>query len=415
MVDREKPNPAGRDDLGLAVDAWKLQGDATPLEGWFIRELGEQGDPIRLPLSEWSGVLGRLAEARGRGEGWPPRLDERLTGFFRMLLRFSRPDGRTAGLAPDRTEPESPRKYWRGLLATFREPDVGRVLDWWFPGRDVDPVPPPLPAWSSGDRVLGVLRADWTRRGDFLTFDQRDAGAGTRFELYGAGTPWLSSEWSTPDPSTPSVLPEAAKPTAWATSSNADVAEWSFSSGGRRVTRLAMMLRGRRLAILADQLDGLRPDDAPETRLDVPSGLIVAPLETPGGFLLKTGAPGKSAQAILIGRGALEYEEASRRMIVRPLAEGGDAWLPLLVSWDHARHRKPFRWNRLTVAEQGKVCPPETAWAARVTWGRDETFVVYRSLGPPVRRSFLGFSTTDRFVVGRFTPEGDVEAIATLA
>ena len=394
--------------LDTAIEAFWGQGNPGLLELWLAGELDDDGAPTRLPLADWPAAVDRLARARLRAGGPSAGVDERATDLVRMLLRFSRPGGRTA---IDDAIP-SPRAFWGRVSAAFPAVDVTRVLGWWFPRFDAEAVPPPLPAWSSAERVQGVLRADWTSRGDFLVFDQREAGPTTRFELYGKGVPWLGPAWSLDLPGSDA---SAAKPTAWVTNSSADLAEWSFHVGGITVTRLALMLRGRRIAILADQLDGVRPSDAPESRLDAPAGLDFTALATPGAYRATPAAAGKSAQLAMIAPGTLSFDPKTRRLAMRQGPPAGPAWLPMLVSWDHARHRKPLEWSRLTVAEQGKICPPELAWAARVSWGRSETFVVYRSFGPAGRRSFLGYSTTARFLIGRFTPEGDVEPIATLA
>ncbi|MDG3004112.1 hypothetical protein [Paludisphaera mucosa] len=414
MLNEETSGPPF--DVGFipAIAAWENQGEAAPLEGWTAQELESSGAPTRLPLAAWWPALDRLATARRARPGWPQPLDDRLTDFVRMLLRFTRPDGRPSALGAAPAGFRTPASSWSKIASAFPAGDVHRVLSWWFPRRDFEPVPPPLPAWSSPDRALGVLRADWTPRGDFLTFDQREDGGGTRFELYGAGVPWLGPNWAAPGPPGSPTPTSAAEPTAWATNSSADVAEWTFRAGDLQVTRLALMLRGRRLAILADQVEGARSAETLETRLAVPEGLAVATIPDAEALLLRTGGPGKSAQVIPIGLGRLTFDAESRRLVLPQVPVEGRAWLPLVVSWDHARHRKPLQWRRLTVAEQGQACPPEAAWAARVSWGRAETFVVYRSLGPATRRSFLGCSTTARFLVGRFTPEGDVDVIVTL-
>jgi hypothetical protein len=57
---------------------------------------------------------------------------------------------------------------------------------------------------------------------------------------------------------------------------------------------------------------------------------------------------------------------------------------------------------------------PDEAFAVRVSWGRDDTLVIYRSLTPPARRAFLGHLTTARFLVGKFTSEGIVEPILSV-
>jgi hypothetical protein len=83
----------------------------------------------------------------------------------------------------------------------------------------------------------------------------------------------------------------------------------------------------------------------------------------------------------------------------------------VLVSWDAARNRRALHWRALTVAEKSRACPPGVAFGARVSWGRGETLLVYRSLGPPALRSVLGHQTRARFLVGLFTPDGDVEPL----
>ncbi|MFO0954465.1 MAG: hypothetical protein U0835_25560 [Isosphaeraceae bacterium] len=54
---------------------------------------------------------------------------------------------------------------------------------------------------------------------------------------------------------------------------------------------------------------------------------------------------------------------------------------------------------------------PTAPFAARVPGGRDETLLIYRSLTPPVTRSFLGHQTRARLLVGLFSSEGEVETL----
>ncbi|WP_165071485.1 hypothetical protein [Paludisphaera rhizosphaerae] len=392
--------------LQRALDVWEKRGDSSPLERWLSRELDASGAPVEIPLEVWPVAIERIAQARGVRPGWPEAVDERAADLVRMLMRFSRPDGRQA-IVPAET---APRAYWKRVSTAIARPDIDRVLSWWLPGRDAEPVPPPLPAWSSTDRVLGVLRADWTPRGDFLVFDQRQADAGTRFELFGAGVPWFGPIWSAPSPeSTP-------KPTAWGTNSAADVAEWTFRSGGRQVTRLVLLLRGRRMAILADQVEGLAPDEVWETHVDVPAPLSVESIPDLGSLSLRKRPGAKVTQLAALSGARLEFDPATRRISLAQRSRGGRALMVMLISWDAQRARKALAWKPLTVAERGAACSPDVAWASRVSWGRGDSFVIYRSLGAAARRSFLGFTTTARFAVGRFAiPEGDIEPIVTLA
>jgi hypothetical protein len=81
------------------------------------------------------------------------------------------------------------------------------------------------------------------------------------------------------------------------------------------------------------------------------------------------------------------------------------------VSWDSRRHRKDLHWRVLSVSEKSRNVAADRAFAARVSWGQDETFVIYYSLASPAPRAFLGHQTSARFLVGRFTKDGVVEPI----
>lgn len=392
--------------LQKAIDAWEKWGDSTSLERWLSRELDASGAPVGIPLEVWPDAVDQIAQANAVRSGWPEAVEDRVADLVRMLMRFCRPDGRPA-IFPNQT---SPRAYWKRVAASIVRPDIDRVLSWWLPGRDAEPAPPPLPAWSSTDRAMGVLRADWTPRGDFLVFDQRQGNSGTRFELFGAGVPWLGPIWSAPSSDS------TARPTAWGTNSAADVAEWTYRSGARQVTRLVLLLRGRRMAILADQVEGLATDEVWVTHMDVPAPLSVESIPDQAGLALRKRPGAKVAQLAPLSGAQLEFDPTTRRISLAQKSRQGKALMVMLVSWDAQRARKALAWKPLTVSERGAACTPDLAWASRVGWGRGDSFVIYRSLGAAERRSFLGFTTTARFAVGRFaTPEGDVEPIVTLA
>ena len=95
-------------------------------------------------------------------------------------------------------------------------------------------------------------------------------------------------------------------------------------------------------------------------------------------------------------------------MVIRQVVEGRRRWLPTLICWGKA----PTTWRPATVAYRSKASRADEAIAARVAWGPfDDGLVVYRSLGPPALRSFLGYQAGARFLVGAFTRSGDVRPI----
>src|SRR5208283_2760933 len=124
---------------------------------------------------------------------------------------------------------------------------------WWLSLPDSLHVPPPLPALSSSRHVLAVLRGGWQKHDDLLVVDHRQREPQTRFELMGSGTSWLGGDWRLAGTAAAASCP---KPDSWNSSSAADLLEWSCRSAGLRLTRTALLLRGRKLALLADQIDG---------------------------------------------------------------------------------------------------------------------------------------------------------------
>jgi hypothetical protein len=127
-----------------------------------------------------------------------------------------------------------------------------------------------------------------------------------------------------------------------------------------------------------------------------------------------------SAQVLPIGlpcrdyptdRGRFQLED---RELVLSHTHLRRCWLPLLVSWDPARHRKPLQWRVLTVSERSRVSAPDRAFAVRVSWGQNETYLIYRSLATPAPRAFLGHQTRARFLFAQFDSDGEVKPIVTL-
>jgi hypothetical protein len=402
--------------LSEAVKAWVESANTGPITRWLGRELDVEGVPRRMSVSEWVDGLRALYRAvELRPMGWPDRFDARVEGWFRATLRLMRPDGTPVfheGPA-SRSRPEELLRGWAGRLS---DPGLATVVDWWFPpSRRPRHAPPPLPADARPDRPLASLRANWARDGDLVAVDHRKAGTKTDVEVFGQGRPWVGPTWVT---GPTDLAASGARPTLWVTHSSADVLEWSCRVGSGRLTRTVVMLRGRRIALLGEQWDG--PGDPAEMRLSLAAGVSAKPMADCRGLALVPTRGRSSARVFPLGlprppypteRGRFTCE--GRDLVLRQEAAAGSrrVWRPLLVSWDPARNRQGVQWRTVTVAEKSRACPPGVAFAARVSWGRDETLVVYRSLGPPGLRSFLGHQTRAKFLIGLFSAEGDVEPL----
>lgn len=406
-------------DLCRVVAASGQRNQADRLGRWLDRELDLEGAPRRLPVGEWSLCLTLLAETRqALGESWSPELDARVEGFFLATLRFMRPDGSMV-FGPNGIT-SATRQALRSWADQLSEPGFKTVIDWWFPGPDVRHSPPPLPASARTEHPLASLRADWSKSGDLMVIDHRQRGPETHFEFIGLGRTWLGPSWTLGAAlAAAPVAVGRARPSLWVSNYSVDLAEWSFRVGPLRVVRTALLFRGRRLALLADQIDG-KPT-AGEIRLGIREGIDVVPPAENRSLALTLGSRVASPRLIPLGlpyrssggeRGT--FQRDGNELVLRQPIAGRRGWLPLLISWESGRNRKTLVWRPLTVSEGPKICGAETAVAYRVAWGRDESLVIYRSLARPVPRSFLGHKTAARFLIGLFTKEGNVEPLLTV-
>jgi hypothetical protein len=50
----------------------------------------------------------------------------------------------------------------------------------------------------------------------------------------------------------------------------------------------------------------------------------------------------------------------------------------------------------------------------RVSWGRNDSYVIYRSFDQPSSRAFLGYRTHAQFLIGLFTADGNVTPIVKI-
>lgn len=394
-----------------ALDAWRVRHDPRALRAWFSRNLDPDGIPRRLPVRAWWPLLRMLSEVAPQSHDDAfEAIEAEVEGFVRAALRFSRPDG--AAVFSEEHRPEGRGRLLADWSKRLADVNVETVARWWFP-ESFRPrrfaSPPLLPAYCASDATgpLAVLRADWLARGDFVAIDQRQGPTPGLVELVGGGTRWLGPHWE---------LGEGAgrsRMTFWSSTPSADCAEWTFRRARAKVTRLAVFFRSRKLALLSEQIDGaveapsLRLQVAPNVQAAIAKGRREARLTAGRSScaVLPIGLPEESFPTAL---GSLAPD--SGHLVLKQRGEARRAWLPLLMNWDATRNRLPVHWRRLTVSENSKVCRPGTACAYRVWWGNQrESLLIYRSLGPPALRAFLGHQTRSRIVIGRFDQDGNVE------
>lgn len=408
---------ASEDDFGgleAACSSWEVEGDERPLRAWLGTELDYDGSPRRLAVETWAGVLERIGRAARARAGWSRWVRDRVGGLVMWRVHASRPDGSTVFGPPGRDRARTSDLVAASALAD--DPALAAVVSRWFPealppGRR--PVPPPLPAVSDNDRVLALLRPDWNATGDWLAVDQRAPGDAARFELTGDGRPWLQGAWRSEGLADPDVLP---RPTRWETGPHADALEWTFRAGPAKVVRTAVLLRYRKVALIAQQEEGPSPSPTSALRVTLAGGVAASPSTDLRSWTLTRGRT--TARLIPLAlparspaneRGSLAVEAGEA--VLRQPSAGPRRWLPLVVAWG----KPPALWRALTVTEKSQPCPPGVAFGARISWGvGQDGLLIYRSLGRPALRAVLGLQTRARFLVGKFTAEGDVEPLLTI-
>jgi hypothetical protein len=268
-----------------------------------------------------------------------------------------------------------------------------------------------LPAFAGLERPLAIQRPDWTSKGDLVAVDHRIPGPTTQFELTARGRTWLGPTWSSPT----SLTPSRARATQASSGAFADVFEWTYRVGTARVTRVSVLLRGKSLALIGQQDEGMGA--VSEVRLAIAPGVLAQVSDDRRSVSLAWGSrrpevrviPLAFAPTAPVSRGSITVEE--NQVVIRQAAEGKRCWVPILLAWGRA----PVTWRPLTVSRDSKACRDDVATASRVAWGMGESgLLVYRSLGSAALRVFLGHQTRARFLVGEFTPTGEVKPIVKL-
>ena len=404
-----------------ALQQWVCHQNEQPLTRWLARELDSRGTLARLAVSDWHFCLDALREARRSHGRLPAQWDESVARLIIAALRFSRPDGSPAGEFDASREYTPPEQTLRQWLAAVEGTETARYLREWQAARkrDLNFAPEP-PAWEVSRGELSVLRDEVKGNGDFLAVDHRVSGTSCRFELFGAGRSWLGPSWSIDgEDAGPATRP---KPGSRISVSGTEIAEWSYRMKAARITQTILLLGGRRLALLSVLFEARTAlDGSLSVRLAVPPAIAVAPINDCRGFRLTGPSRRDSAQVLPIGLPSRAYDtdrggfhSRNDSLVLSHRQAGRKCWLPLLVSWDPARNRKGVTWRVLTVTERSKAVRPERAVAIRVSWGRHESYVIYRSLGAPGSRAFLGYRTHARFLIGLFTPDGNLTPIVKI-
>ena len=172
-----------------------------------------------------------------------------------------------------------------------------------------------------------------------------------------------------------------------------------------------------RKAPIVWMIDVLRGDERAEWRWKVrwdgarPNGLRgeathrgqrLLGLQAPAALLPVSSPPdpfSKGGMRVAMAEGAFEFSQAetAKRLVA------ATAWV-----WSESGVLSLPPWRRLTVTQDGRMTPPEEAFAFRVQAGARQC-VFFRALEHPRRHAFLGCQTFDETIIGELDRKGDVK------
>lgn len=273
----------------------------------------------------------------------------------------------------------------------------------------------PDPAYESEWAALGVLRTDWTARGEMLMVDYSQPTV--QCELVGAGQSLLLGGWSL-DVSLDGqpLVPEGAwEQICFHSDTDGDYLELEVEfAGGVRVQRQMFVARQDRFVLLADAVLAPRAGQlAYRAALPASPGIAVGPQrESHELFLSHRGKRCATVLPLALpewrqqpAHGDVVSSEG--RLVVEHARRGTALFAPLWIDVDARRRRQPFTWRPLTVAEDRRILPADEAAGYRVQFGRQH-WLIYRSLAACGNRTVLGHNLVSEFLVARFSTTGEV-------
>jgi hypothetical protein len=369
-----------------------------------------------------------LSDARHSGRScFLQEGEEQYRWFVQQALRWTRRDGNPLSLTGVTGQPHGLRELWQAVLKMQDDPATRFLAAVLLPRRweltrrrdaqpkdSAEPSPSIVAEWAE----VAILRSTWQRSSPNLavTFDdgeiRSELSLGKRVLWSGPHLPRLTVD---------GVLLENEGPADLVCTFSDEDGEYIEIEldypGDWRLQRQILLGREDQFLLIADAILGTRTaelryqhtlplvedvafEEAPETHegwlvQDDRRLALVLPLALPEW----RSAPGTGRLGAT--RGGLTLSQQ---------ASGTALFCPLFLDLSSKRRSRPATWRRLTVAERLQIQPPDTAVGYRVQIGKQQ-WLIYRSLRQPGARTVLGQHFSQEFVMGRFTPEGELQQI----
>lgn len=370
-------------------------------------------------LASWTRTLGVLGRV---GATLPAPAMERFATAVARGLTAVRADGSRALF-----EPAGAADHGALLHAAAEvsgRPTLRRLAALALPARGASrlqvPRGAPLPGGASEGPRVATLRNDWSPGADAVWVDYREQVA--RLEATTEGTTLASGAWTV----RLSIDGRGLVPlgpwedVCWVSDGDVDYLEIDQAfTGGVRLERCIVLGRSSRWLLLADTVLSSTPGEIHyAAEWPLAANLDVRPAAETRELTLAERRPRTTVLPLYLPEwrsapadGSLEAVAGRLRWQRR--GRGAGLFVPLYLALSPARLRQPLTWRRLTVAQDRQRVPPDVAEAFRVQFGREHA-LFYRSLGPPLSRTFLGHNLATQFLAARFTPDGRVTPLVEI-
>lgn len=185
---------------------------------------------------------------------------------------------------------------------------------------------------------------------------------------------------------------------------------------GFRLQRQCLLSRHENFLLLADAVLGTeRGALGYRAELPLAPEITIDPAERSRELWLRQGKRAIAALPLFLPEWKSQrfpgFLEANAERLAWGLERPGIAlFAPLWLDFDRRRAGEELTWRQLTVAEQQRICPHDLAVGYRIQIARAQ-WAVYRSLGQPANRTFLGKNLLTEFLAARFTKTGTMETL----
>jgi hypothetical protein len=383
--------------------------DGTP----HARDLGKA-----LPRLCQLGRIKLFFESFGE-TAWKAKLQTRIEGMYHRIASLWTPD---RFLFSDLPADVAARQL-TGVAIAFRGEEISETQK----GRRAHRSVPLLPAIKRSGKIKlpgechqsdwaswGCLRSGWTSPVDACVI--RFAGDVPELELIAADQPVFAGAWSHEVSIDGHQIPAVGEWSCccWFVDHQAAYLELQLSHEKVQVIRQALLLREDSVLLIGDSVRAPGANQIQYQRSLPLSGNWLPEQDSATRELALVQAsdrvrifPLSAPQVRLEGaRETTGFQNG--KMTTTAQTTGHGLFIATMLDWSEKRKEDPVDWQRLTVAEDGTILPPQMAAGCRIRLGRKQ-WIMYHSLQQgQIPRTVMGLHSASETVFARLDSDGDL-------